>query len=144
MAPSTALRPREGSAARWPSFVGHDLFVIIVIAIVAVVVTVVITQPPDRVSLTIVNDTDYEFTVWAAAPGDSSRTPVGIVGARSTRDAQRTIDQGSTWIFTFAGQGADAGAYELTREQLADDEWHLRIPEEVADRLERTGVDPPP
>jgi hypothetical protein len=144
MTPSTALRPREDSAARWPSFVGHDLFVIIVIAIIAVVVTVLITRPPDRVSITIVNDSDYELTIWAAAPDDRSRTPVGIVGPRSTRDATRTIDQGSTWVFSFAGQGTDAGDHQVTREQLADDGWHLRVPSSISERLERTGVDPPP
>lgn len=144
MTPSTALRPREDSASRWPSFVGHDLFVIVVVAIAAVVLTVLITQPPDRVSLTIVNDTNYELTIWAKAPGDSSRTPVGIVGARSTRDAQRTIDQGSTWVFSFVGQGADAGEYQITREQLANDDWHLRVPREISEHLEQSGLDPPP
>jgi hypothetical protein len=144
MSPSTALRPLEDSPVRWRAVIGHDLVIILLAGAIAVALAqLLVTTPPKR-TLTIVNGSDYELTVEAARPGDSSWTPVTIVDPRQSGRQARTIDQGDQWVFRFSGQGRSSGEVAISAEQLETDSWQFVVPPEVIAELENAGATPPP
>jgi len=143
MSPSTALRPREDSPARFPSFVSHELVAIVVAAVLVLAITQWSVAGPSRVQMTIVNETDYALTVAARGRDGGGWTSVLVVEPGQTRPDRVTIDHGDEWVFQFSGQGRSGVELRLTREQLADNDWNLVVPRSVAEQLERQGATPP-
>jgi hypothetical protein len=144
MSPSTALRPLEDSPVRWRAIIGHDLVIILLASAVAVALAQLVVPTPPKRTLTIVNGSDYELTVEATRPGDSSWTPVAIVDPRHPGRPARTIDQGDQWVFRFSGQGRSGGEVAISAEQLETDGWQFVVPPDVVSELESAGATPPP
>jgi hypothetical protein len=64
----------------------------------------------------------------------------------ATREASRTfesvIDQGDTWVFRFLYGGVDGGELVVSRDNLEDNRWRVRVPAEVGARLTQAGLAP--
>ena len=144
MSPSTVLRPRADETARWRAFLDHDAIVIVAAAIAAILLTQWLVEAPDRVPLSVVNDTDYELTIHATNAGDASWAPVVVIEPHQERNRFETIDQGDEWVFRFRGQGYSGGELAVSREALESSEWRLEVPPEVVATLEAAGATPPP
>lgn len=144
MSPSTVLRPRADETARWRVFLDHDAIVILAAAIAAILLTQWLVETPDRVPLTVVNDTDYEVTIEATHTGDESWAPVAVIDPHQERNRFETIDQGDQWSFRFRAQGYSGGELAIAREALESSEWRLEVPPEVVAALEAAGATPPP
>lgn len=144
MSPSTALRPRAGEAARWRVLLNHDLLAIVAAAVMAILATQWLIETPDRVPLIVVNDTDYELTIDAARPGESSWAPVVVIDPHQEQARFGTIDQGERWLFRFAGQGHSGGELAISRDALESSGWRLEVPAEVVATLVAAGAKPPP
>jgi hypothetical protein len=144
MSPSTTVRPRTDSPARWRVFLDHDVLAILVSAVLALVLTHWLVARPAHVSMTIANDTGYELFVESSAPGSDGWTPVLVLDPGDTRQDRVTVDQGDAWVFRFTGQGHRSDELTVTRDELADAGWTLTIPGEVGSQLERQGAAPPP
>lgn len=144
MSPSTVLRPRNDETASWHGVFTSDLVAIVVASIAAVVFTSWLVASPDRVSLTVDNQTAYQLTIMATSADHDGWLPVMVVGPGREQTKGGVIDQGATWILRFSGQGHDGGEITVTREQLRADDWHFTVPNDVADRLEADGATPPP
>jgi hypothetical protein len=90
--------------------------------------------PPAHVSVTFVNDTAYDVHVdgigWAMA------------GDRTSYD--EVLDRGGSWSFELDYAGVDAGTVELTRSQIADDQWEVTIPASAEKVLRDRGLTPQP
>jgi hypothetical protein len=95
----------------------------------------------DRV--TIVNHGDYGLDVELRAH-DAGRILFGR--ALPDRDTSRhdVLDLGDDWTFVFSRQGLTAAAIDVSRDQLARDDWHLTVPDEVAAKLRDVGQTPYP
>ena len=128
----------------WRAFFDHDAIVIFVAAIAAILLTQWLVETPDRVPLTVVNDTDYELTIAATHAGDASWAPVAVIDPHQEQNRFETIDQGDEWVFRFRGQGYSGGELAITREALESSDWRLVVPPEVVTTLEAAGATPPP
>jgi hypothetical protein len=144
MAPSTVLRPQNHSPVRWRGVFAQDVVVIVLVGVIAVVLAQLFVTTPARRSLTLVNDSDYELTVEAARPGDTSWAPIAILDPRQPERVTRPIDQGDEWVLRFRSQGRSGGEVAVAREQLDQDGWRFVIPPTVAEELEAAGATPPP
>lgn len=144
MSPSTVLRPRAGETAPWRSFVNHDVLAIVVSGLVALIITVLLVDNPSRVSITVVNPTQYELTIAVAKPGHPGWLPLVVIEPGQERLLDGTIDQGREWLFRFSGQGRDGGEIAMTRDELRNDDWRFVVPQEVVDQLQKAGATPPP
>lgn len=144
MSPSTALRPRRDEAASWRGLFTSDLVAIVVASIAALLLTSWLVATPNRVALTITNDTAYELTVATTGAARDGWLPVVVVEPHSELTKDGVIDQGADWILRFTGQGRDGGEVSVTREALRADDWHFVVPSDVAGRLEAAGATPPP
>jgi hypothetical protein len=142
MSPSTALRPRIDEASS--GFLSADLIAIVLASLAALVITIWLVDAPDRVALTIVNDTDYELTISTTDAGDDSWLPVMVIDPRQEQAKDGVIDPGAEWLFRFAGQGQDGGEIAVSRDELEASGWRFVVPNDVIDRLEQAGATPPP
>ncbi len=144
MSPSTVLRPRAGETAPWRSFLNHDVLAIVVSGVVALIIAVVLVDNPPRVSITVVNPTEYELTIAIASPDHTGWLPLVVIEPGQERLLDGTIDQGREWLFRFSGQGRDGGEIAMTRDELRNDDWRFEVPQEVVDQLQKAGATPPP
>ena len=129
-----------------PARMGHVLLigVAVVVIIVLFKFLVPLFEGPGHVDdLHVVNPTDYDISIAASAPGEQSRTLLGSVDAGDEATFERVVDQGDDWVFHFRTQGRDAGEVERTAEQLEADDWQLRIPASIGERLAADGVPTP-
>jgi hypothetical protein len=116
----------------------------VVLAVVAVFGLVVVSRlVPDTATVdrvTVRNGTVYDLEVDAAASHHDGWTPAGIALARSDTELREIVDHGDTWVFRFTGQGRDGGEKEVTRAELEANDWVLRVPASVGDRIQATGA----
>src|SRR6185503_2443493 len=96
---------------------------------------------PSFVDVLVVNPTVYRVHVEVTSGDRSCWLGLGHVGPEGTGRVQDTIEQGDLWIFRFAASEKDFEV-RASREQLARDGWHVRVPAELADHLRSTGVPP--
>jgi hypothetical protein len=109
--------------------------------VLAVLVMVPLTRGPHFVPrITIENPTPYTLAVTATDGRHRDWTAVAIVTPKSTTSVRDVVDQGDTWVFRAAGQGADGGEYRATRRDLQRAGWRLTIPNDVAVRLRAAGA----
>jgi hypothetical protein len=119
------------------------------VAVAALAVFVVIshlatTSPPMIPRLTVANSSVYDLDIEVTGANRDGWTGVGTAKAHSTKEFNDVIDQGNAWIFHFAGQGEDGGELEISREDLTRNNWHIDIPDAVAQRLHSAGASPSP
>jgi len=141
MSPSTTTRtwgrvvPVRSSSKR--VLVG---LVLAVIAIAAVGLAQTMPPPAKAPAITIDNPTDYTAMIEASGPGPDGWVGIGIVEPHSTVVATEVVDQGSTWSLRFTSQGERFGDFEISRDQLAADDWHYSVPTEIGGQLAEAGV----
>jgi hypothetical protein len=107
----------------------------------AIIVTAIAIQGPTRVpDITIDNPTPYDLTVKVSNGDGDEWMGFALVNARSATLVRAPIDQGSEWILDF-GAG---GQFTVERSAIRDAGWRLRVPDDVAQRLEAAGIAPSP
>ena len=107
----------------------------------ALIVTAISVQGPTRApDITIDNPTPYDLTVKVSDDGGREWMGFALVSAQSTTLVRAPIDQGSIWTLDF-GTGVQ---YPVGRSEIRDAGWRLRVPDDVAQRLEAVGVAPSP
>lgn len=77
--------------------------------------------------------------------GDADRDRwigLGTASREASRTFESVIDQGDTWVFRFRYGGVDGGEVVVSRNDLRDNRWRVRIPEEVGTRLTQAGLGP--
>jgi hypothetical protein len=89
--------------------------------------------------ITVVNDTDYPAQVVVADRKRNGWSAVTTVDPTSTKDIQQIRDQGDVWVFRFA-YGGHTEDVELSRRQLADDDWRIEVPPSFAEGLRNQGI----
>ena len=145
MSPSTTTRtwgrvvPVRSSSRR--VLVG---ILLVVIAIAAVALAQAMPAPAKSHDITIDNPSDYAVTVEASGPGPDGWVGIAVVPAQGSAVASEVIDQGSTWSLRFTSQARRFEDFEVTRQQLADNDWHYALPADISDQLTEAGVPPSP
>jgi hypothetical protein len=120
------------------------MVVIVLVGVIAVVLAQLFVTTPARRTLTLVNTTDYELTVEAARPGDTSWAPIAILDPGQPERVVRPIDQGDEWVLRFQAQGRSGGEVAVSRQQLDEDGGRFVVPATVAEELDAAGATPPP
>ena len=142
------MSPPAAPAARTPTRsprTGHSGLWLVVLAGVVLFaglagISRALASPSVVPHVTIVNPTRYALDVNV---GDGSRggwMGLAAAGRQTSTDVAEVIDQGDTWVFSFASQGEDGGQVRVTRHELARAGWRLEVPEAVAARLQAAGA----
>ncbi len=144
MSPSVATRtwgrPPPVDLARRRSL----LIFLVVAALVALAVLPRLALPAKTPALTITNGTEYTVMIEAARPDGGGWTPVALVDANRTVQAQELVDRGSTWNLRFTSQGREVSGYQVERAELAANGWQYAVPADVALQLRTQGAPPTP
>jgi len=96
----------------------------------------------DRVRID--NRSGYDVHVDVAAGAGQSRLPLGVAAQQCTTAFDDVLDAGPTWVVRFTTQGRDGGAIAVSRAQLEQNGWTLRVPDDVVDRFRAAGAPPAP
>lgn len=138
----TATRPRRAPASR-PDLT-EALSVLVVAATAAVAVWLVVgpLQLPERVDVTVDNDTPFDLVVEAGTPDGAGSVVLGTAGRGREIAFRDKVDQGDEWVFSFSYGGVDAGAVQLGRAELESSGWRVTVPRRVADVLVDAGLGP--
>ena len=144
MSPPTTVRSsRPGQAGSLLSQLrpAHLLVALGAIALI-VVLTRVLAGPNviDRISLE--NPTVYDLSIEATGHDRDGWVAITTARREATTVAEEVLDLGEVWLFRFSSQGEDGGELRLTRAQLERDDWRVRIPEGVGQRLGEAGAPP--
>lgn len=96
-------------------------------------------RTPDTVSLTVDNPLAWRAEVSVRAAGSSAWTGAGAVSREGQLDFLQLPDQGADWVlrFSYAGQSQEI---EITRDQLAAQNWTVEVPESLAGELKAAGI----
>ena len=96
------------------------------------------TEPARVDQLSITNPSEYQIRVRV---GNSTLADVDADTSHQYRDV---FDQGQRWVFTFASQSVEAGAIEIDRSVLANNNWVVVVPDDVIDTLRAAPIEPAP
>jgi hypothetical protein len=96
-------------------------------------------RTPDMVRLTVDNPLPWRAEVSARAADATGWTGAGSVWREGRLDFLEFPDQGSDWVIRFSYAGQDE-EIEITREQLAAQDWTVEVPADFGARLEAAGV----
>jgi hypothetical protein len=90
----------------------------------------------------VVNETDYPVNV-AVRGGEGGW--LGLTTAPPDQDSEvgKVIDQGPSWTFRFSYGSRSPVDVTVSKQELIDADWHVRVPVELEERLESEGVAPP-
>jgi hypothetical protein len=72
-------------------------------------------------------------TVVLAGRAGAPVLPVATVDAGEERPVAEVLDQGSTWLVTFRTAGETTGELEVSRSELAEQDFRIVVPETVGD-----------
>jgi hypothetical protein len=93
--------------------------------------------------LKVVNETVYDLEVRVTDADRGGWVPLGRTRSGETTTHQQVDDVGDVWIFSFEYPGRmDGGELRVSRDVLEDDDWEVRVPDDVEDRLRSAGVEP--
>ncbi|MBW3643302.1 MAG: hypothetical protein KY447_10350 [Actinobacteria bacterium] len=143
--PTTTNRPPGGAPVSiyrrvgvWP-LVGA-------VALVAAMVPIgrLLERPPVVDQVAFENPTRYDITIEVTDGQRHGWMSVGMARRQTTTTFEQVLDQGEVWIFRFSAQGEQGGEQELPRQQLQDEQWHVRIPDRVGQALRAKGASFPP
>jgi hypothetical protein len=89
--------------------------------------------------ITIRNPHPWVAHVTVAGATADQRLPIGTVPREAERSYKGIVDQGDTWIVTFAyaGQSVDVA---VARDDLARADWTVEVPDDLAQRLRQADV----
>lgn len=94
---------------------------------------------PARIDrLAVTNPSEYQIRIRA---GNSS---LGDVEAETNRLYPDVFDQGDRWVLSFASQSIEAGAIEVDRSVLANNNWTVVIPDDIIEILRAAPIEPAP
>jgi len=128
---------RPPMQARRPEMVPAALVAVLLAVLFGLAVFTLRT--PDTVRLTVDNPLAWRAEVSVRPADSSSWTGAGAVSRDGRLDFLELPDQGSDWVlrFSYAGQSQDI---EITRDQLAAQDWTVEVPETLARALRAAGV----
>src|SRR4051794_32420521 len=126
MSPLVDLRPTVQQRSSRVS----GLLAAVVLGVAAIVaVNFTLFKDPTFVeTIRVDNPTDYVIHIEVGTPESGSRLPLGAAVQNCVSDFHTVIDQGSTWVVSLRTQGRAAGDLTVTRDQLAHDNWTIRLP----------------
>ena len=143
MTPSVVSRPRPQPI---PQAKRRDelLYVTLALALVGLVALIApaLELPPVVPELTVENPHQWNVTVTITDADRDALLAVGALGRESTQTFLKIIDQGERWIFSFRYGGIDGGELVLSRTQLEEAGWRIKVPDEFAVRMRTAGVRP--
>jgi len=142
MSPLVEVRP---SVQRRSSRVS-GLLVAVVLGVAAIVaVNFTLFRDPTFVdTVRVDNPTGYVIHVELGTPESGSRLLLGPAVQSCVSDFHAVIEQGSTWVVSLRTQGRAAGELTVTRDELARDNWTIRIPASLTGELQAESVPLPP
>ena len=94
--------------------------------------------------LTVINDTEYSANVDVTGKERDGWLGLTLVQPQSTTTVEDVIDQGGVWIFRFDYAGKYEQEMEISRRELARNDWTVEVPQSFKDRLRDLDVPPPP
>jgi hypothetical protein len=94
--------------------------------------------------LRIVNDTEYSANVDVTSKERDGWLKLTVVEPQSTTTVEEVIDQGEVWILRFDYVGKYEGEVEISRRELARNDWTIEVPQSFEQRLRDLDVPPPP
>lgn len=131
----------ETTPRRTSSLLHTDFVAVLTAGVIGALLCAVLIREPMRIDqVTVTNPTDYELIVQARGAPDQAWMPVVVLGPGASVPVAEVIDQGGTWTFRLAGQGADAGTFDVSRDQLRDAGWRFDIPASVGEQLRERGI----
>lgn len=98
----------------------------LVLAAVVVFATAAACGAQGSRSLTFVNETTLRLSV-DVSDGDGSRLPLLTLDGGTRDSVDEVADQGGTWVFRFESVNGRVGSVTLTRDQLEQRQWTVRI-----------------
>lgn len=134
-----ALQRRAAAAAVAALLVGAALF-----ALATGPLSAFLDTPSFIDRITFVNESEYDISIDVTTSSRDGWLSVGTAQRRATSAHEEVIDQGGVWIFRFAAQGEAAGELRMTRADLEDADWTVRIPDRVREELRAKGAPPTP
>jgi hypothetical protein len=94
-------------------------------------------REPDVVPrVTVENPGSIDVGVDVRSTPSGPRLILSNVAPRASTTNLDAADQGDDWIFSFSSGGVDGGTLEMSRAQLAEDDWRIVIPDDVLTRLQ--------
>jgi hypothetical protein len=94
--------------------------------------------------ITVVNETPYDFGVSTSGPDGAGTVGLGAVRQHCDTRFEGVVDQGATWEFHLVTQSVDAGTVAVSRSDLRDGGWTVRIAAAIGAQLQAARVDLPP
>jgi len=94
--------------------------------------------------VTIVNDTEYSANIDVTSKVGDGWLLLTSVEPHSTTGVEEVIDQGEKWIFRFDYVGKYDQEVEISRRELAQNDWTIEVPQSFEQRLRELNVSPPP
>lgn len=105
-------------------------------ALLCVVMTFALHDVDVVPRVTVENPSSFAVNVNVRPAGDGSRLILATVPPSTSVTNLDVLDQGDEWDFGFSAGGIDGGTLRVSRAQLVDDGWRVRIPESVVQRLQ--------
>lgn len=119
---------------------GMEWVSLAVAATLVLVIGLLVPHEPDRVSVTIDNQTDHRMYISATTPVDPTASKVAIVSPRTLARTDGVLDRGEEWVLELRTLGSPAATMTVTRAELVDETF--TIPPSVGERLAAAGVEP--
>jgi hypothetical protein len=94
--------------------------------------------------LSIVNDTEYSANVEVTDEDRDGWLRLSSLEPNSTTVIEDVIDEGELWIFRFDYLGRYRVEVEVSRRELAQNDWSMEVPQSFEQRLRDMGLPPPP
>lgn len=143
MTPSVVSRPRPQPI---PQAKRRDdlLYIALALALLGLVTLVApaLELPPVVPELTVENPHQWNVTVTVTGADRDASLAVGALERETTQTFLRTVDQGERWIFSFRYGGIDGGELVLSRTELEEAGWQIKVPDEFAARMRTASVSP--
>lgn len=90
---------------------------------------------PASDSITILNRTGAEVTVWATGEDRDGWLGIGTIDPESRHTVEAVVDQGDVWIFRLSVGPDRVGEIRRTSAQLQADNWRVTIPPDAVNQL---------
>jgi hypothetical protein len=133
MTQATMARPDAPNRTQPPLF----LVVLTIAAGLACLAMTYALREPDVVPrVTVENPGSIDVGVDVRSTPGGARLILSNVAPRARTTNLDVADQGDDWIFSFSSGGVDGGTLEMSRAQLAEDDWRIVIPDDVLTRLQ--------